>query len=60
MDFIIDFFIGIDGWLYYTILVINTILIFAIIGYLGEKNNEQLLVFISILNSSVTLSFIGV
>ncbi|MBQ7136470.1 MAG: hypothetical protein IJO43_00650 [Bacilli bacterium] len=43
MDFIIDFFIGIDGWLYYTILVINTILIFAIIGYLGEKNNEQLL-----------------
>ena len=43
MDFIINFFTGIDGWIYYTILVVNTILIFAIIGYMGEKNNEQLL-----------------
>ena len=43
MDFIIDFFIGIDGWIYYTMLVVNTILIFAIIGYLGEKKNEEIL-----------------
>jgi len=43
MEFIIDFFRGIDGWPYYIMLVVNTILIFAIIGYLGEKNNEQLL-----------------
>lgn len=43
MDFIIEFFRGIDGWVYYTVLVINTILIFAIIGYLGEKNEQQLL-----------------
>lgn len=43
MDFLIDFFRGIDGPLYYSILVVNTILIFAIIGYLGEKSNEQLM-----------------
>ena len=43
MDFIIDFFRSIDGVLYYIILIVNTILIFAIIGYLGEKNNEKLL-----------------
>lgn len=43
MEIIIDFFRGIDGWPYYTILVVNTILIFAIIGYLGDKNNEQLI-----------------
>lgn len=43
VDFIIDFFQSIDGILYYIILVVNTILIFAIIGYLGEKNNESLL-----------------
>ena len=43
MDFIIDFFKGIDGIAYYIILVVNTILIFAIIGYLGEKNNEKIL-----------------
>lgn len=40
---IVSFFRGIDGWVYYTILVVNTILIFAIIGYLGEKKNEQLM-----------------
>jgi len=38
---IIDFFRSIDGVTYYVILVVNTILIFAIIGYLGEKNNEK-------------------
>ena len=38
---IISFFRGIDGLPYYLILVVNTILIFAIIGYLGEKNNEK-------------------
>jgi hypothetical protein len=43
VDFIIDFFRSIDGIPYYIILVVNTILIFAIIGYLGEKNNENLL-----------------
>lgn len=43
MDFLIDFFRGIDGPLYYLILVVNTILIFAIIGYLGEKSNEQMM-----------------
>jgi len=43
VDFIIDFFRSIDGISYYIILVVNTILIFAIIGYLGEKNNENLL-----------------
>ncbi len=43
MDFLIDFFREIDGPLYYSILVVNTILIFAIIGYLGEKSNEQLM-----------------
>ena len=43
MDFIIDFFKSIDGIPYYIILAVNTILIFAIIGYLGEKNNEKLL-----------------
>ena len=43
MEFIIDFFRSIDGWPYYIMLVVNAILIFAIIGYLGEKNNEQLL-----------------
>lgn len=40
---IIDFFRSIDGILYYLILVVNTILIFAIIGYLGEKNNQKLI-----------------
>lgn len=45
MDFIISFFRNIDGPLYYSILVVNTILIFAIIGYLGEKNNEQMMKF---------------
>lgn len=40
---IISFFRSIDGWLYYTILVVNTILIFAIIGYIGEKSNEQMI-----------------
>lgn len=43
MDFIIEFFRGIDGWPYYIMLIINTILIFAIIGYLGEKNEQLLL-----------------
>ncbi len=43
MDFIINFFRGIDGITYYVVLVVNTILIFAIIGYLGEKNNEKIL-----------------
>ena len=38
---IIDFFRSIDGVTYYVILVVNAILIFAIIGYLGEKNNEK-------------------
>jgi len=38
---IISFFRSIDGILYYILLVTNTILIFAIIGYLGEKNNEK-------------------
>lgn len=38
---IIAFFRNIDGLTYYLMLVINTILIFAIIGYLGEKNNEK-------------------
>lgn len=42
MDFIINFFKSIDGIPYYIILVVNTILIFAIIGYLGEKNNDKL------------------
>ena len=40
---IIDFFRSIDGILYYVILVTNTILIFAIIGYLGDKGNEKYL-----------------
>ena len=40
---IIAFFSNIDGWLYYTIVVVNTILIFAIIGYLGEKKNEEMM-----------------
>lgn len=39
---IISFFRDIDGVLYYIILVVNAILIFAIIGYLGEKNNEKI------------------
>jgi len=43
MDFIIDFFRGIDGWFYYIMLVFNTIFIFAIIGYLGDMNNDELL-----------------
>lgn len=43
MDIIISFFRNIDGWPYYIILVVNAILIFAIIGYLAEKNNEQLM-----------------
>lgn len=43
MDFIIDFFKSIDGIPYYIMLVVNAILIFAIIGYLGEKNNEELM-----------------
>lgn len=44
MDFIIVFFRDmIDGWIYYTILVVNTILIFAIIGYLGERKNNDLI-----------------
>lgn len=43
MDLIISFFRDIDGILYYVILVVNTILIFAIIGYLGDKNNEKIL-----------------
>lgn len=38
---IVDFFRSIDGIPYYLILVVNAILIFAIIGYLGEKNNEK-------------------
>ena len=38
---IISFFRSIDGLLYYVLLVVNTVLIFAIIGYLGEKNNEK-------------------
>jgi len=38
---IISFFRNIDGTLYYVILVVNTILIFAILGYLGEKNNQK-------------------
>lgn len=46
VDFIISFFRDtIDGWVYYVILVVNTILIFAIIGYLGEKKNAELLKF---------------
>lgn len=40
---IISFFRGIDGGLYYVVLAVNTILIFAIIGYLGEKNNQKLI-----------------
>lgn len=40
---IISFFRNIDGWLYYSILVVNTILIFAIIGYIGEKSNDQMI-----------------
>ena len=40
---IIDFFRSIDGIPYYLILVVNTILIFAIIWYLGEKNNQKLI-----------------
>ena len=43
MDLIISFFRDIDGILYYVILVVNTILILAIIGYLGDKNNEKIL-----------------
>lgn len=43
MDIVITFFRDIDGWVYYVMLVVNTILIFAIIGYLGEKSNEQLM-----------------
>ncbi len=38
---IVDFFRSIDGIPYYLMLVVNAILIFAIIGYLGEKNNEK-------------------
>lgn len=45
MDIVITFFRDIDGWVYYVMLVVNTILIFAIIGYLGEKSNEQLMKF---------------
>lgn len=43
MDIVINFFKSIDGIPYYIILVVNTILIFAIIGYLGEKSNEELM-----------------
>lgn len=45
MDVIISFFRDIDGWPYYIMLVVNTILIFAIIGYLAEKNSEELMKF---------------
>lgn len=38
---IIDFFRSIDGIPYYVMLIVNTILIFAIIGYLGEKSNDK-------------------
>ena len=40
---IIDFFRSIDGVVYYVMLAVNTILIFAIIGYLGEQNNKKLI-----------------
>lgn len=40
---IIDFFRSIDGVLYYVLLAVNTILIFAIIGYLGEQNNKKIM-----------------
>ena len=40
---IIDFFRSIDGVTYYVLLFVNAILIFAIIGYLGEKNNQKLI-----------------
>ncbi len=44
MDFIIVFFRDmIDGWVYYTVLVVNTILILAIIGYLGDKKNAEII-----------------
>lgn len=43
MDLIINFFKSIDGIPYYIMVVVNAILIFAIIGYLGEKNNEKIL-----------------
>lgn len=38
---IISFFRNIDGPIYFIMLGVNTILILAIIGYLGEKNNEK-------------------
>lgn len=40
---VIAFFRSIDGIPYYVLLVVNTILIFAIIGYLGEKNNQKII-----------------
>jgi len=43
MEFIIDFFMGIDGVLYYVMAVVNLILIFAIIGYLAERNEKEML-----------------
>lgn len=38
---VITFFSSIDGIPYYLMLVVNVILIFAILGYLGDKNNEK-------------------
>jgi len=44
VDILISFFRDtLDGWLYVVVLVVNTILIFAIIGYLGEKKTALLL-----------------
>ncbi len=44
MDFVIFFFRDmIDGWIYYTLLVVNIILILAIIGYMGDRKNAELL-----------------